>query len=72
MREIIYLDTTYPVGLDTVDKTTLTYDDQNRLTKMLLLDPFDGFTVLTEFFYRAVRKNPICKLKPPARMMIWK
>lgn len=63
LREIIYLDTTRPVGLDTVDKTTLTYDAQNRLTQMLLLDPFDGFTVLTEFFYRGSSKEPYLQVE---------
>lgn len=57
LREIIYLDTTKPVGQDTADKASLTYDAQGRLIKVLMVEPLDDYTVLTEFFYQGNSKE---------------
>jgi hypothetical protein len=57
LREIIYFDTTRPVGLDTVDKTTLTYDAQNRLIEMNLSNPDYGHTEMINFRYQGASRE---------------
>lgn len=57
LREMYYLDTTQPVGMDTLGKISLTYDQQRRLIVISQFDPFDGFTIATEFRYSGNSKE---------------